>query len=301
MKKRFLFSIVLLFLINGLFAESNADKFWNFWNGKDEEAAVDFLKEWEKKNKKDPELYVCYFNMYVSKAAKEQMYVESSLPPGYDGQYIEGQNEKGNKIYMYSIVEYDDDLSAKAFEYIDKGLSYNPKRLDMHFGKAHFYFMRKEYDKQADVIKNTFKLNKKYKNSWLWSNNVTIKSANVGFAASIHEYILKWYNTQDESVFPFMKEISELYVEQYPDDVIAYNDAGISAMFTNDLLSAKKYFKKGYELDPSDMILLGNLARICFNLEEIEEAYNYYKIMAASDNPDDSEYAKNILKQYFNE
>ena len=301
MKKKFAFSIIVLFIINVLLAESNSEKFWNLWNKENEDPATEFLKEWEKKNKKDPELYVCYFNMYIKKASKEQMYVESFLPPNFDGQYMEGQNENGDKIYIYSITDYDDDLCKKAFEYIDKGLYYNPKRLDMHFGKAQLYFMRKEYKQQADVIKNIFELNKKYKTSWLWSNNETIKTANIGFAESIHEYILKWYNTKDESTFPLMKEIALLYVEQYPDDVIAYNDVGIAAMFTNDLEMAKQYFQKGYELDPSDMLLLGNLARVCYNLGDKESSKKYYTIMSLSENPDESEYAINILSNYFAE
>ena len=301
MKKRIVILFTLLFVFSFIFAETNTEKFWNLWNSDNQEEATELLEKWEKQNKKDPELYVCYFNMYLMKASNEQMHVESFLPENFNGQYMEGQNENGDKIYIYSIVEYDNDLCSKAFEYIDKGLSYNPKRLDMHFGKAHLYFLREEYTKQADVIKNVLTLNKKYKDSWLWSNNETVKSANVGFSQSIHEYILKWYNTKNPSTFPLMKEISLLYVEQYPDDVIAYNDVGLSALLTNDLGTAKKYFQKGYELDPSDMILLGNLARVCFGLGETEDSYNYIKIMEASEDPETSEYAKKILAAYFNE
>lgn len=301
MKKRIAVLFTLFFVFNLVFAETNTEKFWNLWNSNNYEEATEFLEKWEKKNKKDPELYVCYFNMYCMKASNEQMHVESFLPPNFNGKYIEAQNENGDKIYIYSIVEYDDDLCSKAFEYIDKGLSYNPKRLDMHFGKAHLYFLREEYTKQADVIKNVLALNKKYKESWFWSNNETVKSANVVFTQSIHEYILKWYNTKNPSVFPLMKEISLLYVEQYPNDVIAYNDVGISALLINDLETAKMYFQKGYELDSSDMLLLGNLAHVCFSLGEIEASYNYYKIMAESEDPDTREYAKNKLTIYFNE
>ncbi|MCR5288518.1 MAG: hypothetical protein K6E51_00845, partial [Treponema sp.] len=259
MKQRKIFIFTLFFVCSFIFAETNTEKFWKLWNSEKYEEASDLLGNWKKNNKKDPELYVCYFNMYVMKASKEQMHVESNLPPNFNGEYMEGQNENGDKIYIYSIVEYDDDLCSKAFEYIDKGLSYNPKRLDMHFGKAHLYFLREEYTKQADVIKNILAKNKKYKNSWLWSNNETVKSANVDFAESIHEYILKWYNTKNPSTISLMKEISLLYVKQYPDDVIAYNDVGLSALLANDLETAKKYFQKGYELDPSDMIILGNI------------------------------------------
>ena len=301
MKKRFLLSIITLLLISALFAETNSEQFWNLWNEKKLDEATEFLAKWEKANKKDPELYVCYFNLYITKAKTEQIHAESSLPENYDGKYMEGQNEDGDTIYIYSVVEYDKELCAKAFEYIDKGLTYNPKRLDMHFGKAHLYFTLGEYNKQAEVIKNIFKLNKKYKNSWLWKNNETIKSAKVGFGESIHEYILKWYNTKDTSTYPLMKEISLLYVEQYRDEAIAYNDAAVSCIFMNDLKTAKTYLQKGYELNPSDMLLLSNLARICYNLGEKENAKKYYQILAESEDPDNSNYAKEMLKNYFNE
>ena len=89
----------------------NAFTYINLWNEKKVDEAADFLKSWEKKSKKDPELYVCYFNMYIMQASKEQMHVESFLPPNFNGQYMEGQNENGDKLYIYSIIEYDDDIT----------------------------------------------------------------------------------------------------------------------------------------------------------------------------------------------
>ena len=68
MKKRFFITFCLLFVINFVFAQSNTEQFWNLWNEKKVDEAADLLKSWEKKSKKDPELYVCYFNMYLSNA-----------------------------------------------------------------------------------------------------------------------------------------------------------------------------------------------------------------------------------------
>lgn len=299
MKKRFLSLIIICLISNYIFAETNSEKFWELWNDKKTEDAASFLASWQKKDKKDPELYVCYFNMYINQASKEQMHIEPFLPENYNGQYIEGQNENGEKLYIYSVIEYDAELCNKAFEYIDLGLTYNPKRLDMHFGKAHLYFMLEDYAKQADAIKKVFELNKKYKDSWLWTDNERITSAGIGFEESIHEYILKWYGTKNASTYPLMKEIALLYVEQFPYDVVAYNDAGISAMLMKDLKTAKEYFTRGYELDSSDMLLLGNLARVCYNLGEKDASKKYYEIMAASQNTEESEYAKQILNEYF--
>ena len=278
---------------------SRYDQFWELWNNDQEEEAAAFLENWEKEDKKDPELYVCYYNMYIQKASFEQMHVESYLPRGYQGQYMTGKNDNGDTIYIYSVIEYDDENSQIAFDYIDKGISYNPQRLDMYFGKAQFLFLRGEYDKQTEVIKTVFKLNKKYADSWLWSFNQSANDLQIGFPESIHEYFVKWYNTGDPAAYPYMLEVSRMCTQEYPDYVVAYNDAGISALLMNDLQAAKTYFERGYELDPSDMILLSNIARINYNLGNTAEAKKYYETMAQCDDPEYSDYAKEILEEYF--
>ena len=275
------------------------NQFWELWNDEKDDQAEAFLDKWQQEDKKDPELYVCYFNMYIDKGTHEQIYFEPELPAGYSGEYMTGRNEDGDTFYMFSLVEYDDECSAKAFEYLDKGLSYNPKRLDMYFGKAQFHFLRKEYDEQMQVIKETVKLNKEYKNSWLWSFNEPTESVRIGFAESLHEYFVKFYNTGDPAAYPYMKELSLLYIQEYPQDVIAYNDAGLSYLLLNDLPSARDCFKAGFDLDPSDMILLSNIARIEYNLGNLESSKSYYEKMAACDDPQYSDYAKEILAEYF--
>lgn len=69
---------------------------------------------------------------------------------------------------VIKIVEkLNDELTNKAFEYIDKGLSYNPKRLDVYFGKAHLYYLIKDYKKQFGLLKTIFELDKKDKSRTL--------------------------------------------------------------------------------------------------------------------------------------
>ena len=296
MKKQFVVLLTLLFSFNLLFAETNTEKFWNLWNSDNQEKAEELLQNWEKKNKKDPELYVCYFNMYIMKASNEQMHVESFLPENFNGQYMEGQNENGDKIYIYSIIEYDDDLCLKAFEYIDKGLSYNPKRLDMYFGKAHLYYLRKDYKNQCELLKNIFDLNKKNKSNWLWSNNTPAKEVGVDFETSMHEYIGKWLKEKSEDSIKYAKELSVVFIKYFPKNPITYNDAGICCIISNDLKSAKEYFKTGYELDKSDMIILTNLAYVSKNLGEIEEAIKYYKLLEQSTDEQYSSIAKRQLE-----
>ena len=65
-----------------------------------------------------------------------------------------------------------------------------------------------------------------------------------------------------------MKEIALLYVEQFPYDVVAYNDAGISAMLMKDLKTAKEYCQKIIDKNGENaqaLSLMGKLAAEEFN------------------------------------
>lgn len=299
MKKILLSFLLLSFTFTSIFAQTNKEKFFNLYNNDNVEEAKKFLEQWKKEDKKDPELYICYFNMYINESATEQMQISTSLPNNYDSQYMVGTNDDGNQIFLYSIIVYDDKLSKKAFDAIDTGIKYNPNRLDMYLGKAQFYFVRKEYKKQYDLLKKVLELNKKNKDAWLWSNNVSLDDAKVKIEDSFHEYFIKWYNESDEATYTIMKDISLLVIEQYPENAIAYNDAGISFILLEDYEKAKEYLQKGYDIDPTDMILVANLARVYYILDDKESSKKYYQIMSKSKNKEDRDYAKEILKNYF--
>ena len=295
MKKVGFIIFFALFFLNSVFAENKIEKFWNLMDeGNDEEVEI-FLTNWEKDNKKEAELYVAYFNLYLKKATQNHMYIETELPQNCDN-YMKVRNENGEEGYMYFITEYDNEMSAKAFEYIDKGLSYNPKRLDMYFEKAHLYYLRKEYKKQCELLKNIFALNKKNKSKWLWSNNTPTKEIGVDFETSMHEYIGKWLNEKSTDSIQYAKELSVEFIKYYPKNPIAYNDAAICSIYSNDLKAAKEYFKSGYELDKTDMIILANLANVSKNLGETEEAIKYYKLLEQSTDEKYSSMAKRQLE-----
>lgn len=255
--------------------DSLYEEFWNLLNSEQYQEAEAVLKEWESIDISDPELYTSYFNFYLSQASNEQMHIEPTLPAGFNGRYMEGQNENGDYIYIYSIVEYDDELSAKAFEKLDEGISYNPKRLDMYFGKAHFYYLRGEYQKELEAIRQVIELNSQYKDAWLWTENEPASAYGVDIEMGIHEYITQWFQLDTDESFECAREISVLFTEISPDNPIFYNDAAVAYVRQGDLMTAKNYFKAGYECDPTDEVLLQNLIYVCNQLGELEEAEFY--------------------------
>lgn len=295
-----IFSILFVFLsINFLFAENESEKFWSLLNqGKYEEVET-FLAEWEEKSPTNPELFVSYFNYLISKSMKEQMHVETSLPPNFNGQYFQGKNENGDVMYIFSVIEYDDELCAKAFEYIDKGISYNPTRLDMHFGKAKLYSMRGEYANQLRVLQGIVELNKEYESKWLWTDNKSINDfEGLDFENSIHDYISQWLNSRTFEAITCAKELSLFCVDRLSNLSVFYNNAAVSCLYLGDLISAKNYFELGYKNDTSDMLVLLNLGYVCKELGEIEEAKKYYKIVEGCSDSYYSDLAKQRLSDF---
>ncbi len=292
---------ILFFLLafNFVFAENESEIFWTLLNQGKYEEVEEFLAKWEENSPTDPELFVSYFNYFLSKSMHEQMHVESFLPPNYDGQYIQGKNENGEYVYIYSIIEYDDELCTKAIEYIDKGISYNPTRFDMHLGKAKLYSMRGEYTNQLRVLQDVVELNKEYESKWLWTDNKSIKDfPGLDFENTIHEYISQWLNSRNFKAISCAKELALYCVDRLSNLSVFYNDAAVSCLYLGDFISAKNYFERGYENNTSDMLILLNLGYVCTELGEIEEAKAYYKIVEECSDSYYSELAKQRLSEF---
>ena len=106
----------------------------------------------------------------------------------------------------------------------------------------------------------------------------------------------KWLKEKTEDSIKYAKELSVEFVKYYSKNPVAYNDAAISCIYSNDLKAAKEYFKSAYELDKSDMIILANLAYISEDLGETDDAKKYYKLLEQSTDEQYSNMAKQKLE-----
>lgn len=296
--KKVITSILVLLLTASLFCEEKIDTFWKMMNDSNvtESEIENFLTEWEQKKKKDPEVYVAWFNYYYSKSSEEVIAIGTERPA--TGQYMQGQNENGETIYFYPVYSYDEEAINKAFEKIDIGISYNPKRLDLYFGKAHVCYITGKYELQLNLLYNVFELNQKYKGKWLWSGNVPMNKLNIGFEESIHEYVTQLVDAVDSEkpgAAEAAKALAIRFATEFPKNSIACNDAGITQAMFGDIAVAKVYLEKGHENDPTDMLILTNLAYICEDLGLYDEAKVYFLLMLESDDEYYSNRAKNRL------
>ena len=80
-------------------------------------------------------------------------------------------------------------FSKKAEEYLNKGISYNPKRLDLQFKRVTFYSLKHDYKKEYDLLVKLLSLDKKYKTKWLWKKNTPLNQTDIDFKTSMYDFI----------------------------------------------------------------------------------------------------------------
>lgn len=121
------------------YTQTRLDQFIALYKTGDTLAQQQFLQSWYQSDEKDPELYVAYFNYYVLRAQKEVITIMSE-PKGDQALQITTQDEENPEVvgYLGSDIYYEPTLSEKALEWIDRGISRHPNRLDLRFGKTRF-------------------------------------------------------------------------------------------------------------------------------------------------------------------
>lgn len=251
MKKIFTAVFIFLYFSISIFAIDKIDEFWDLCDTNNYEEIDTYLNDWKKSNKKDPELYLAYFTYYFERSTQ----VSS---------------------------DFADEFAKKAEEYLNKGLSYNPKRLDLQFKRVTFYSLKHDYKKEYDLLVKLLSLDKKYKTKWLWSKNVPLNQTDTDFVSNFYYFINFMLTTKTEETLNYAKQLSLELLKYYPANTVAYNYAAVACVYLKDLVSAKEYFKAGYELNKNDNILLANLAYVCIDLYQLEEAKYYYELLSQS-------------------
>ena len=253
MKKILTAIFIFLYFSISVFAIDKIDEFWELSDTNNYEEIEAYLADWKKLNKKDPDLYLAYFTYYFERSSQ-------------------------------ASTDFTDDFAKKAEEYLNKGISYNPKRLDLQFKRVTFYSLKHYYKKEYDLLVKLLSLDKKYKTKWLWKKNTPLNQTDTDFKTSMYDFINFMIITRTEETLNYAKKLSLEFLKYYPSDADVYEYTAIACFYLGDLVSAKEYFKTSYELDKNDYIHLADLAFICFELYQYDEAKYYYELLSQTSN-----------------
>jgi len=272
--KKISFLIIILLTQIG-FCQNFQSEFLKYCETKDTLNQLKILKEWEKTNPNDPELYTSYFNYHFSKSKKEIIALTTNQPNGQSLVLKDSLNKTAG--FLGSEIQYENSELQKGINKIDEGIKNYPNRLDMRFGKIYVLGQTKDWQKFTSEIVKTIRYSSKNKNNWIWTNNQTKKNGEKFFLSALQDYQLQLYNTGDNKLLDNMREISNEVLAHYPNHIESLSNLSITYLLTKEYDKALHPLFKAEKLNPKDHIVLLNIAQAYKLKGEKQKAIEYYE------------------------
>lgn len=257
--------------------------------------------EWEEVNPEDPELYIAYCNYYFCTARREVISFEKQ---GSQSSYIVIRNPKTGELIaglFFSDIYYDEEKIDLAFKYLDEGIKKYPDRLDMHFCKIHILGEVERYEVQKNAILDVLGISKEINNNWLWLDGEVIDDAFTFMMENIHNYIYHYFNNYISNGYMYIIEISQKIIEIYPELVFPYNNIAVVYCYQDNCQEAINYFKLAEEKNPTDTIVISNIASLLSITGDIDASLEYYEKLIQYGNEEEREYAEQQIRELKNE
>ncbi len=261
-----------LFLIFPVFvgAQTYNQRFEQALNQRDTAAQKELLTEWWLDKSKDPDLRVAYFNFY-----KQQ----------YE---LTADSLAGNRFF------------SQALSAIDEGITGFPNRLDMPLLKIAFLGEVGRYDAYTQSILALLNQHDTVKDEWLWKNNAPLVNASDFLLQYVDNFVVQLYNRQDESLHPYMDEISNRVLLSHPTHVPSLSNLAITALYHKDYEKGIAYLEKGLDVDMTNTSVLSNLAYAYAQTGQDEKAIHYYEEVIKYGDVQTQDYARKQIEQLKN-
>jgi tetratricopeptide (TPR) repeat protein len=255
------------------------------------------LKIWESKEANNPEMYIAYFNYYTNKGKPFKVLIDKE---GKDGNqtFTVYHHETGEAVDSFNgSLQYDKDDFIKAVEYLDKGLSFAPNRLDMRFGKISTLNKIEHYKEAGNELYTVLKISKEIDNNWLWVNNEKMENGESFFFSNIGDYYQLWFDAETEESLAQVKQCIEKQIELYSGDIFSYDILGIYYYIKGQFQETLKYFLQAEMIDPNDCITLMKVGQIYLEVGNKQKAQEYFTKILKIGNERDKEVAEHFLSK----
>lgn len=291
--KRYVLLLLTIWLGPLGFAQDYKAQFLSAFDSGNDSTQRMVLDVWKLATPEDAEYYVAEFNYHVNLAYNEVMGILPDLPQGEAFAITDSTGEVVG--YMGSYMSWDSVHTELALQTIRKGIAAHPNRLDMHFGYIHFLGQAKYWEDFAVAIEGVLAQDAVNDHHWLWSDNESFNEPN--FPSFFQDYQVTLFDEQDPALFPYNIRISNAVLKYYPEDIPSISNLGVIAYYQEDLEGATVHFQRAVDLDPSDMIVVFNLAYMYETLGDVEKAVATYELALASDDLEAREQAKAIIAE----
>jgi len=295
-RNRFKSLLLFTFFSLNIYSQEFEKKFKDLSAQNDTAAQSKLLKEWEKTDPKNPELYVAYFNFYAKKSMREVVSLDEK-PKGEQSLQVNDSTTNQPVAYLNASINYRSDVLQKGFDYIDKGIALHPTRLDMRFGKIYMLGKAENYQVFTKVVIETINYSNSIKTAWLWKEGKPLENAKEFFLSSMQDYVSTLYNTEDDSLLPEMRQISETILKYHPDHVISLANIALTYAIEGDNDKALEYLLKAEKIDPKDIIVLNNIAEGYVRKKDTVNAKLYFEKIIKNGSKEDADNAKERMKE----
>ena len=231
------------------------------------------LKKWQSERPKDPELFVSFFNYHFMKSRKEVLSL-TGQNNSQDGLVMKDSLGK-TKGFISSQLSYDEVEIRKGLSVIEDGIKLYPDRLDMRFGKVYVLGQIQDWQAYTKEIIKTVQRSSINKNQWAWPGEEDNGEEN--FLLTIQDYQVQLYNTGDDSLLKYMREIATEILKYYPTHVPSLSNISITYLIAGEYEKGIEALKRAEKINPSDFIVLSNIAHGYKLKGDKANAIEYYK------------------------
>ena len=296
---KYLYGIFLLFgTVFSADGQAFSLQFKDLVTKKDTVAQFKLLQKWEKTDPEDAELYTAWYNYYANKSMTSVL----SLGKNQKGKesFVAKDAADSTAFYINENTNYNTKYVKAGFEYINKGISKFPQRLDMRFGKTYLLGKLEDYDDFTKEIVKAIEYGQKINNKWTWTDNEPLEDATQFMLSSVQEYSVQLYNTNDDAQLPNMQKIAETVLKYYPDHIESLSNLSIVQMLNKEYDKAIATLNKAEKRNPKDYIVLNNLAQAYLSKGDKANALKYYELTAKYGDEDVKKYVKKQIEKLNN-
>ena len=261
---------LFLFLSQFAIGQIYSQRFEQALSQRDAVSQKRILTEWKFEWPNSPDLLVGYFNYY------KQRYEEESDSLARDG------------------------LLSQAFFHIDSGITNFPNRLDMPLLKIAVLGEVGRYEAYTKTTLALLGRHDHIQEEWLWKNGAPLVNATDFLLQYVDNFVVQLYNRQDESLHPYMDEISERVLLSYPAHVPSLSNLAITALYRKDYENGIVHLEKALAVDETNTSVLSNLAYAYEQIGEDETAIKYYEEVVKHGDAQTQDYARKQIEKLKN-
>jgi FimV-like protein len=237
---------------------------------------LQLLTAWEQSDPTNPEVYIGYINYYLTVGRIEGVSLDRTAKQGATVLRLTDPNTGETVGYMNPAVFYDDKDVAAGLGKLNEGLKYGPDRLDMYFGKIYILNEVLDYGTAGKTLVDVLNRSALNGNKWLWSDNKPVQDGQDFLLNNIQDYYSKWLDARSKESLDAVQQACSVQIKLYPDHIYAYNDIGYSFALRADYKTALGYFLQSERIDPTDLLVVNNIAQTYVRMGDKGKAKEYY-------------------------